>query len=109
MRMCPMVVSIVQTAITAAPEQHADHLPVRDRLDAGIDHQVQACSPKSIPTAAMPRFTARRAPRVRKAPKPATIVAATANPLDRLYMPVMTPIITSRPVTEVNPSTGYRY
>ena len=105
----PLVVSIVQTAITAAPDSMRI---VSQCAIASMPESitaVQALLAKIDPNCGDAAVYSSKSAKSAKSAKMATIVAATPNPLDRFYMPVMTPIITSRPVTEVNPSTGCRY
>lgn len=105
-----MVVSIVQASINAAPE----HMRIISQcaiaaLPESIS-QVQALlaaiDPNSGDTAVYSSKSAKSAQSAKSSKAPATFVAAIADPLDRLNMPVMTPIITTRPVTEVDPATN---
>lgn len=106
-----MVVSIVQTSITGAPE----HMRIISQcaiaaMPESINH-VQALlakiDPNSGDAAVYSSKSSKNAKSAKSAKVPATFAAAAANPLDRLYMPVMTPIITTRPVTDVDPATGF--
>jgi hypothetical protein len=99
-----MVVSIVRTSINAAPEHMRiisqcaiaalpESIGRVQALLAGID-------PNSGDAAV---YSAKSA---KSAKAPANFVAAAADPLNRLNLPVMTPIITTRRVTEVDPATN---
>lgn len=103
-----MVVSIVQTSINAAPE----HMRIISQCAIAAMpesiNRVQALLAKIDPNSGDAAvYSSKSSKSAKSAKAPATFVAAAADPLDRLYMPVMTPIITTRPVTDVDPSTGY--
>jgi hypothetical protein len=105
-----MVVSIVQTSIAAAPE----HMRIISQCAIAAMpesiNQVQALLAKIDPNSGDAAvYSSKSAKSAKSSKAPATIVAAAADPLDRLYLPIMTPIITTRPVTDVDPSTGYDY
>ncbi len=105
----PLVVSIVQTAINVAPDSMR---MISQCAIASMPESitaVQALLAKIDPNSGDAQVYSSKSAKSAKSAKTATIVAATPNPLDRFFMPVMTPIIPVRPVTEVNPSTGYRY
>lgn len=105
----PLVVSIVQTAITAAPESMRI---VSQCAIASMPESitaVQALLAKLDPNSGNPEVYSSKSSKSPKSAKVAAAVAPAPDPLDRFYMPVMTPIITSRAVTEVNPATGRRY
>jgi hypothetical protein len=103
----PMVVSIVQTAINAAPE----HMRIISQcaiaaMPESIS-QIQALLAGIDPNSGDAGVHSSKSAKSAKAP--ANFVAAIADPLDRINMPVMAPIIKTRPVTDVDPSTGYDY
>jgi hypothetical protein len=101
----PMVVSIVRTSINAAPE----HMRIISQCAIATMpesiNQVQALLAGIDPNggdAAVYRSKSGKSAKSAKAP--ADFVAAIADPLDRIHIPIMTPIITVLPVTEVDPS-----
>jgi hypothetical protein len=100
-----LVAAIVQTAITLAPEQMR---MISQCAIASMPESVaavQALLAKIDPNAGE---TVSYGSKSAKSPKSAKVATAsmfsTPNPLDRLPMPVAVPIITSNPVTNVNPS-----
>ncbi len=105
-----MVVLIVQTSINAAPEHMRiisqcaiaampESISQVQALLAGID-------PNSGDAAVYSSKSAKGAKSAKSAKAPAVLVAAIADPLDRIHMPIMTPIIRTRLVTEVDPSSN---
>jgi hypothetical protein len=104
----PLVVSIVQTAITAAPENMR---MISQCAIASMPESitaVQALLAKLDPNSGDAAVYSSKSAKSAKSAKVASIVAAPPNPLDNVYLPVMTPIISSRLVTDVNPSTARR-
>ena len=105
-----MVVSIVQTAITATPENMRIISQCAIATMPESITAVQALLTKMDPNSGDAAIYSSKSS---KSPKSAKVIAIssppTPNPLDRLFMPIITPIITNSPVTDVNPATGYRY
>lgn len=100
-----LVAAIVQTAITSAPEQMR---MISQCAIASMPESVtavQALLAKIDPNAGE---AASYSSKSSKSPSDAKVATAsmfsTPNPLDRLSMPVNVPIITSNPVTNVNPA-----
>jgi hypothetical protein len=106
-----MVVSIVQTSINAAPENMRIISQCAIAAMPESIAQVQALLAKIDPNSGDAAVYSAKSAKSAKSPKaPINYVAAAAgDPLDRLYVPIMTPIIRTRPVTDVDPSTGYDY
>lgn len=105
----PLVVSIVQAAINVAPDNMR---MVSQCAIASMPESitaVQALLAKIDPNSGDARVYSSKSAKSAKSAKTAIVAAATPNPLDRFYMPVMTPIITTRVVTDVNPNTGRQY
>lgn len=105
-----MVVSIVQVAINAAPENMRIISQCAIAAMPESINEVQALLAQIDPNcgdAAAYSSKSSKSAKSAKRPKAAFVVAAVADPLDRLYMPVTPPILTTRPVTNVDPSTGY--
>jgi hypothetical protein len=100
-----LVAAIVQTAITSAPEQMR---MISQCAIASMPESVaavQALLAKIDPNAGETASYSSKSAKSAKSAKVATAsMLSTPNPLDRLVMPVMVPIITSNPVTNVNPS-----
>lgn len=102
-----MVVSIVRTSINVAPE----HIRIISQCAiaampesiGGVQALLAGIDPNSGDPAV---YSSKSAKSAKSAKAPATLVAAIADPLDRIHMPIMTPIIRTRPVTEVDPSTN---
>lgn len=108
----PMVVSIVQVSINAAPENMRIISQCAIASMPESINQVQALLAKIDPNsgdAAVYSSKNSKSAKSAKSPKAPITSAAVANPLDRLFMPVTPPIITTRPVTDVDPSTGYDF
>ncbi len=108
-----MVVSIVQTSITAAPE----HMRIISQcaiaaMPESIT-QVQALLAKIDPNSGDAAVYSSKSAKSAKSPKDAqtaSIVSApVGDPLNSLFMPVMTPLINTPPVTQVDPSTGFNF
>lgn len=100
-----LVASIVQTAIASAPEQMRIISQCAIATMPQSVTAVQALLAKIDPNAGEANSYSSKSSKSAKSPKVATASAfATPDPLDRFPMPVVIPIITSNPVTNVNPS-----
>jgi hypothetical protein len=106
-----LVVSIVQTAITATPENMRIISQCAIASMPESVTAVQALLAKIDPNSGNAAVYSSKSAKSAKSPKSAKVAAVSSspNPLDRFYTPIFTPIITTKPVTDVNPSTGYRY
>ncbi len=106
-----MVVSIVETSITAAPE----HMRIISQCAIASMpesvNEVQALLAKIDPNSGDAAVYSSKSAKSAKSPKAAqtaSIVSAPiGDPLNSLFMPVMTPLINTPPVTQVDPSTGF--
>lgn len=103
-----LVVSIVQTAITATPENMRIISQCAIATMPESVTAVQALLTKIDPNSGNTAVYSSKSSKSPKSAKTAAILSSP-NPLDQLFMPIITPIITSNPVTDVNPATGYRY
>jgi hypothetical protein len=103
-----LVVSIVQTAITATPENMRIISQCAIATMPESVTAVQALLTKIDPNSGDAAVYSSKSSKSPKSAKVAAISSSpTPNPLDRLLVPIFTPIITSNPVTDVNPATGY--
>ena len=108
-----LVVSIVQTAITATPENmriiSQCAIATMPESITAVQALLTKMDPNSGDAAVYSSKSSKSTKMAAISSSPTPNPTPTPNPLDRLFMPILTPIITSNPVTDVNPATGYRY